>query len=336
MKNDFDSNAILQMMNSQQHKWNNIGLESSLSFAMKKNYEITTAISGLSSFLDMQDILSRSIGNIANANTFTRFFLNQSKNSQLSVVTIALKGLGSALAAQSFNSSMLLPKMIDRQHDMLSRLGSVNRAIFNPIWNSQINSMQRMMSGLSSHLVVSGLSGMLSDDDYENIEETTAEVTDIAMAAINENIVTIETLARIETLLTSIKNDPRTSVSFYLSIISIMLTIFPMIWTKINESETLINPAIVQQLHEIRAQLIVSHKQQSTQASITRKATVSCGLYLTPSTRSGKFEKINKGTIVTVQNVNKKWILITYINAEGLPVNGWALKKYFKNLNYTK
>jgi hypothetical protein len=242
---------------------------------------------------------------------------------------VVVRGLGSVIADGSFS------KILNTQHSMLNQLINLKPFGFNSGYLSQSRNVINTLGSLSAKIAMQGFAASLNDESYPYIEEATNEAAEITNAVVQQQYATTEDINRLFTLVNSL-NDKLNSINksefktfgFWLCILSLFIGIYPIIQQSITDSDPNTASATKQQIVDLRKDIIKTYYDNINTFSPTRITQKKCRLLLKPRLKSRKLMIVLPNKMLSVINTKGKWVLVTCLDKDSLPVTGWVLKKY--------
>jgi hypothetical protein len=253
-----------------------------------------------------------------------------SKNIAQDITTgIVMRGLGSVIANGSIS------KILDTQYSMLNQLINLKPLGFNSGYLSQSRNVFNTLGSLSARIATQGFAASLSEESYPYIEEATNEAAEITNAVVQQQYATTDDINRLFTLVNSL-NDKLNAINksefktfgFWLCVLSLFIGIYPIIQQSINDSDPNTASATKQQIVDLRKEIIKTYNDNINIYSPIRTTQRKCRLLLKPRLKSHKLMIVLPYKRLSVINTKGKWVLVTCLDKDSLPVTGWVLKKY--------
>jgi hypothetical protein len=119
---------------------------------------------------------------------------------------------------------------------------------------------------------------------------------------------------------------PMVIISFFIGLISLVLTAWPMIADKFKAPGE--QNATKHDIELVRDAIVSSYNAELAVWTEKSEIRVTCAVREKPSSHSLVLQSLKKGCIVTIINTSHKWVNISYIDKNNWPVTGWVLKKY--------
>lgn len=236
------------------------------------------------------------------------------------------------------------PLLWDRFTDLfpkqISLADSLNEALKGIDIPGPLRSIQSSLYDLSGK--VSGMAFRMGDTSWlDTFEQVNIQAKAVVDEAVAHASVTKEDLNNLREFVSqsidSIKAEiqkgaqsPMAIISFFIGLISLVLTAWPMIADKFKAPGE--QNATKHDIELVRDTIVSSYNSELAVWAKKSEIRVTCAVREKPSSHSLVLQSLKKGCSVTVINTSHKWANISYIDDNKWPVTGWVLKKYLNPL----
>jgi hypothetical protein len=236
------------------------------------------------------------------------------------------QGASSLIGNNSFN------KLLTTQNNVMNRLIDLGPNGFNV---TQYRNVFNTLGSLSARTALTGILSPLSATTSSYLEKIANDTDDITNTVAKHQYVSASDLNKIYNLIDSLnskigsidKSEFRT-FGFWLALISLFLSAFPLIQQNIDASDPGTAPATQQQIIDLRNNLLTAYHNNVNLYAPIRVTDRRCNLRLKPRLKSHRLMTVLPNEKLSVINSKGKWVMVTCLDKDSLPVTGWVLKKY--------
>lgn len=249
-----------------------------------------------------------------------------SQNIGQEAMTKALnQGISSLIGNSSFS------RLLDTQHNILNQLTGLGPKGFKA---DQYRNVFNTLGSLSANTALTGLSS-LNSTSYPYLEEVANEAEGITNSVVQQQYVTNADLSGIYNLIDnlnsridSVNKSEFKTLGFWLCLIGLFISIYPLIQQQIDALDPNTASATQQQVIDLRNKLIAAYHDNANVYSPVRITSRKCKLHLKPRFKSKVVMTISTSEKLSVINSKRKWVMVTCLDKDSLPITGWVLKKY--------
>ncbi|MET3977848.1 hypothetical protein ABIB62_000417 [Mucilaginibacter sp. UYP25] len=255
---------------------------------------------------------------------------------QLSASNLMIKGLGSTLG--SVAGSVIansLDSVLGKQYGILNQL---TQTIPNGVTTARLSQYRNVfntLGSLSAKIAAQGVSGGLNNESYNYFEDATEQAAEITNAVVQQQSVTSDNIDQLYILINdinkkvgSLNKSELQTISFWIGLLALFLSFYQIIQQKIDSSNPSSASATKQQLIDLRNEVIDAYKNNRDIYSPVRFTNRRCKLLVKPRLKSHLLLLIPINEKLSIINTKGKWVMVTCLDQDSLPVTGWILKKY--------
>ena len=250
---------------------------------------------------------------------------------QLALTKALTQGVSNIIENNTFS------KLLDTQNTILNQITGLNAMGFSP---NQYRNLFNTLGSLSASTAIRGMSSILDSDSYPYLENVANKAEVITNAVVKHQYVTVSDLNDIYSLIDDLNDNIKridksefTTFGFWLTIIGLFFSIFPLIQQHITASNPNVALETQQHVAEVRSKLIELYHDNINRYTPIRIVRRKCKLYLKPRLKSHVVLIILHSQKLSVINSRGKWIMVTCLDKDSLPVTGWVLKKYLSKID---
>jgi len=236
------------------------------------------------------------------------------------------QGISSLIGNSSFN------KLINTQHNILNQLSGVGLA---GISANQYRNTFNTLGSLSASVAWRGLASSVNMPSLPYLEDIATEVEEITTSVTTQQYITTNDLTGIYNLINdinkkidSIDRSEFKTFGLWLCLIGIFFTIYPVIQQKLDASDPNKAAATQQQVMDLRNKLLAAYHNNVNLYSPIRITNRKCKVFLKPRLKSCQVMIAMPNSKLSIINTRGKWVMVTCLDRDSLPVTGWILKKY--------
>jgi len=223
-------------------------------------------------------------------------------------------------------------KVLTTQNAILNRLVKLGPLGVHP---SQYRNVFNSLGTLSASMASNGLSSSLPLAPRSYLEDVVNQAEEITNSIVDHQQIGVAELNSIYNLINDLSDKIKSidksefkTFGFWLSLLGIFLAIYPLVQQKIDSLDINATPATRQQVVDLRNKLIAAYHDNINVYSPTRLVNRKCKLFLKPRLKSHRLIIVLPNEKLSVINSKGKWVLVTCLDKDSLPVTGWLLKKY--------
>ena len=235
-------------------------------------------------------------------------------------------GIASIMGDSSFG------KALKTQNSILSQLVKLGPLSFDA---NQYRNVFNSLSSLSASMASKGFSSSLSNTYLAFLEDAANQAEEITNTIVEHRQVTTAEFDNIYNLINDFNNTAKSkdksefnTFGFWLNLICLFLTIYTIIQERIDSSNAHSTSDVQSLMIEQRNKFATAYYNNINLYSPVRLTNRKCNLLLKPRIKSSKIMSILPNSKLSVINTKGKWVVVTCLDKDSLPVTGWLLKKY--------
>lgn len=318
----------------------------SLIESLQRSNQVNANFPGISSMTETIRKMSIPSKNIGMASVLTNSLEAKLAYLQTPKKSYAFSKLTSSLmqiATQNYTISGMLANVAVSQVSALDSIIKLTQAAQQPYLQTfkTFNTLGVVLQGASS-AYLKDISKMKSWDEIEIVQEVNQTISAVVEETfLDESTADIEIFAysllkRLSNLLSQCKTEKaRKFISYLITTFSIILSLYGIYLNKSDNTNQEVIAVVNSQFEKLNTEYTSAIQQELEKFSIQRVAQTNVNLRKSPHKNSAVIGLVNEGQIVTVLEIQHKYLLIAYLDKNtGEPQSGFVVKKYFKNLYY--